>query len=130
MSESEDHQSVRLNRLKQQRTLCNPSPALSLPPQLESAAGGPPKPPRNGYFDRRLGDGVAVSDGEIENKSRTHNFGNKSGNNDGKSAQKSANNRLQPDQQEAQQRKQPKRRESHSRRHTLQSGIDYGLVRG
>ena len=26
-------------------------------------------------------------------------------------------------------RKQPRRRESHSRRHTLQNGIDYGLVR-
>ena len=63
----------------------------------------PPKPPRTSYSDnRKLGDGGAASDGEIERVGgNTNNLGGK----------------------------QPKRRESHSRRHTLQNGIDYGLVR-
>ena len=67
---------------------------------LEAGPHGPPKPPRTSFTDsRKLGDGGAASDGEV---------GGSSGNNSG--------------------RKQPKRRESHSRRHTLQNGIDYGLV--
>jgi len=64
---------------------------------------GPPKPPRTSFPDsRKLGDGGTASDGEIER------FSNNNNNNG---------------------RKQPKRRESHSRRHTLQNGIDYGLLK-
>ena len=69
-----------------------------------NGGGGPPKPPRTSYSlgdNRKLGDGGAASDGEIERVG-------------------AANNNFS--------RKQPKRRESHSRRHTLQNGIDYGLV--
>lgn len=62
---------------------------------------GPPKPNRiAGPPDRKVGDGLAAaSDGELERREQGGN------------------------------RKQPKRRESHSRRHTLQNGIDYGLLR-
>jgi len=72
MSENEE-QSCRVNKLRQQRLLGNPSPALSLPPRLDSpAVPGPPKPPRHPFLDqdRRLGDGGAASDGELEQKTR------------------------------------------------------------
>ena len=100
-SEAElDSRSQRVSKLRQQRFVSQ-SPLMSPPP----APGGPPKPPRSGYSltdNRKLGDGGAASDGEIERVGgNTNNLG----------------------------RKQPKRRESHSRRHTLQNGIDYGLVR-
>jgi len=72
VSENEE-QSVRLTKLRQQRTMANPSPALSLPPKLEPQnVPGPPKPPRNAFLDqdRRLGDGGAASDGELEHRAR------------------------------------------------------------
>jgi len=102
-----EEQSLRVAQLRKQRFVSTPSPTLSLPPRLEHAQHGPPKPPRAAVAlpegGRKLGDGGAASDGEIE---RT---GAVSGGN--------------------YTRKQPKRRESHSRRHTLQNGIDYGLLK-
>ena len=98
-----EEQGLRVAQLRKQRFVSTPSPTLSLPPRLDHAQHGPPKPPRAVVAlpegGRKLGDGGAASDGEIE---RTGSGGNN--------------------------RKQPKRRESHSRRHTLQNGIDYGLV--
>ena len=92
-------------QLRKQRFVSTPSPTLSLPPRLDHAQHGPPKPPRATVTlpegGRKLGDGGAASDGEIE---RTGVTGSNT-------------------------RKQPKRRESHSRRHTLQNGIDYGLLK-
>jgi hypothetical protein len=100
-----EEQSLRVTQLRKQRFISTPSPTLSLPPRLDHAQHGPPKPPRAAVAalpdgGRKLGDGGAASDGEIE---RTGAGGNN--------------------------RKQPKRRESHSRRHTLQNGIDYGLLK-
>merc|ERR1712002_29985 len=100
-----EEQSLRVAQLRKQRVVSTPSPTLSLPPRLDqSQHAGPPKPPRAVVTlpegGRKLGDGGAASDGEIE---RTGAGGNN--------------------------RKQPKRRESHSRRHTLQNGIDYGLLK-
>eukprot|EP00092_Neocalanus_flemingeri_P017346 GFUD01018761.1.p1 GENE.GFUD01018761.1~~GFUD01018761.1.p1 ORF type:complete len:385 (+),score=132.03 GFUD01018761.1:120-1274(+) len=99
-----EEQSLRVAQLRKQRFISTPSPTLSLPPRLEHAQHGPPKPPRATVTlpegARKLGDGGAASDGEIERVGI------------------SSNNR-----------KQPKRRESHSRRHTLQNGIDYGLLK-
>ena len=90
-----------MSQLRKQRFASSQSPLLSPPPP----PGGPPKPPRTSYSlatdNRKLGDGWAASDGDIERVNSNNNLG----------------------------RKQPKRRESHSRRHTLQNGIDYGLVR-
>ena len=109
-SEAEDS---RVSKLRKQRFVSSQSPTLAQPPPIGGGGGnigggggggGPPKPPRTSYSlgdNRKLGDGGAASDGEIERVS-------------------AANNNLS--------RKQPKRRESHSRRHTLQNGIDYGLV--
>ena len=102
-SEAEDS-SFRVSQLRKQRYISCQSPTPQPPPVtslgLEAGPHGPPKPPRTSFTDsRKLGDGGAASDGEV---------GVSSGNNSG--------------------RKQPKRRESHSRRHTLQNGIDYGLV--
>lgn len=100
-----EEQSLRVAQLRKQRFIATPSPTLSLPPRLDQAPHGPPKPPRTAVTlpegGRKLGDGGAASDGEIE---RTGANG-------------------------ANTRKQPKRRESHSRRHTLQNGIDYGLLK-
>jgi len=100
-----EEQSLRVAQLRKQRFISTPSPTLSLPPRLEHAQHGPPKPPRATVTmpegARKLGDGGAASDGEIER------VGSNGSNN----------------------RKQPKRRESHSRRHTLQNGIDYGLLK-
>jgi len=63
--------------------------------------GGPPKPPRlSTNTFRKLGDGGTASDGDVE-------LG----------------------QQGVSSSRKPRRRESHSRRHTLQSGIDYGLLK-
>jgi len=99
-----EEQGLRVAQLRKQRFVSTPSPTLSLPPRLDHAQHGPPKPPRAVVTlpegGRKLGDGGAASDGEIE---RTGAGGNN--------------------------RKQPKRRESHSRRHTLQNGIDYGLLK-
>jgi len=99
-----EEQGLRVAQLRKQRFVSTPSPTLSLPPRLDHAQHGPPKPPRAVVTlpegGRKLGDGGAASDGEIE---RTGAAGNN--------------------------RKQPKRRESHSRRHTLQNGIDYGLLK-
>jgi len=99
-----EEQGLRVAQLRKQRFVSTPSPTLSLPPRLDHAQHGPPKPPRAVVAlpegGRKLGDGGAASDGEIE---RTGSGGNN--------------------------RKQPKRRESHSRRHTLQNGIDYGLLK-
>jgi len=99
-----EEQSLRVAQLRKQRFVSTPSPTLSLPPRLDHSQHGPPKPPRAVVTlpegGRKLGDGGAASDGEIE---RTGAGGNN--------------------------RKQPKRRESHSRRHTLQNGIDYGLLK-
>lgn len=110
-SEPEDSH-YRVSQLRRQRYVSTQSPTPSLPPSLSSVTGsgdlgqsphGPPKPPRTSFTDsRKLGDGGAASDGEIE---RFNNNSNSNG------------------------RKQPKRRESHSRRHTLQNGIDYGLLK-
>jgi len=50
---------------------------------------------------RRLGDGGTASDGELQTRDSSGGGGAK---------------------------KQPRRRENHARRHTLQNGIDYGLV--
>ena len=110
-SEAEDS---RVSKLRKQRFVSAQSPTLTQPPPIGGGGndgggsgglgGGPPKPPRTSYTlgdNRKLGDGGAASDGEIERVA-------------------AANNNLS--------RKQPKRRESHSRRHTLQNGIDYGLV--
>jgi len=100
-----EEQSLRVAQLRKQRFVSTPSPTLSLPPRLDHAQHGPPKPPRATVTlpegGRKLGDGGAASDGEIE---RTGVTGSNT-------------------------RKQPKRRESHSRRHTLQNGIDYGLLK-
>lgn len=103
-SETED-QSSRVVSLKKQRMKASPSPALSLPSRLDPplTTSGPPKPPRftAPEFDRRLGDGGTASDGELQ--SRDPSGGGS--------------------------KKQPRRRENHSRRHTLQNGIDYGLLK-
>ena len=136
-SETEE-QSVRVLKLRQQRIVSNPaSPALSLPPKLDPpyhqqqqgsavSAGGPPKPPRYSFpeYDRRLGgDGGAASDGELNvHRSRTsqqlpQQFVKQD---------KDKIKQQQGDQEPS--RKQMRRRDSHSRRHTLQNGIDYGLV--
>ena len=105
-SEAElDSHSQRVSQLRKQRFASSQSPLLSPPPPAGAGPGGPPKPPRTSYSlatdNRKLGDGGAASDGDIERVNSNNNLG----------------------------RKQPKRRESHSRRHTLQNGIDYGLVR-
>jgi len=105
-SEPEDN-SLRVTQLRKQRYVSTQSPTPSLPPSLPSAdyLCGPPKPPRSSFPDssRKLGDGGAASDGEIDR-------GGGGGTNSSG-------------------RKQAKRRESHSRRHTLQNGIDYGLLK-
>jgi len=124
VSENEE-QSVRLTKLRQQRTMANPSPALSLPPKLEPQnVPGPPKPPRNAFLDqdRRLGDGGAASDGELEHRARAARQISD------QTTEKQEGKKLQTEQQENA-RKQQKRRETHSRRHTLQNGIDYGLLK-
>jgi len=101
-----EEQTLRVAQLRKQRFVSTPSPTLSLPPRLEPAQHGPPKPPRTTVTlpegARKLGDGGAASDGEIERNGASDSTYN---------------------------RKQPKRRESHSRRHTLQNGIDYGLLK-
>ena len=101
-SEPEDN-TLRVSQLRKQRYVSTQSPTPSLPPAIPlDPSHGPPKPPRTSFGDsRKLGDGGAASDGEID---RNGVSGAGSG------------------------RKQAKRRESHSRRHTLQNGIDYGLV--
>ena len=104
--------------LRQQRILGNPSPALSLPSRLDPPLHpGPPKPPRHPLqgLDRRTGDGGAASDGEIEQRTRRQQF-------------ERSERGVQQQTEQEQAKKQPRRRESHSRRHTLQNGIDYGLV--
>ena len=99
-----------MSKLRKQRFVSAQSPTITQPPPIGGGGGGggnggPPKPPRTTSYslvdNRKLGDGGAASDGEIERGA-------------------GANNNFS--------RKQPKRRESHSRRHTLQNGIDYGLV--
>jgi len=125
VSEQEDH-SIRVSKLNQQRIVYNPSPALSLPPKLDPPAQmtieGPPKPPRHSFpgHERRLGDGGAASDGELDQKIKQSLF----------SFQKQEKEKLRGhggDHETS--RKQTRRRESHSRRHTLQNGIDYGLLK-
>lgn len=70
-SEPED-QTIRVSKLRQQRLVSNPSPALSLPPKLDPPVQvtGPPKPPRYSFpgQDRRLGDGGTASDGELDQR--------------------------------------------------------------
>ena len=111
-SEPEENNFSRVSQLRKQRYIPSQSPVPQPPPPFGSmmaqdpghgspshASSGPPKPPRTSFTDsRKLGDGGVASDGEVG----SHGGGNG--------------------------RKQPKRRESHSRRHTLQNGIDYGLV--
>jgi len=119
-STDEDQSQGRVPRKSQPLTA--PSPTFSLPPRLEPGSGPILKPTRVGVAgawgqdragawgqDRKLGDGVAAaSDGELERRQEHQEQGSQTG----------------------QPRKQPtKRRESHSRRHTLQNGIDYGLLR-
>ena len=113
-----------MSMLRQQRMLGNPSPALSLPPRLDPP--GPPKPPRHPLqgLDRRTGDGGAASDGEIEQQTRRQQFDRHE-----RGFQQQQLQAAQQAEQQEQARKQPRRRESHSRRHTLQNGIDYGLVK-
>ena len=104
-SEAEDSSNYkRVSQLRKHRY--NPqSPTPRPPPSIiqDPPQHGPPKPPRTSFTDpviiRKLGDGGAASDGEIGSSNSSNPA-----------------------------RKQPKRRESHSRRHTLQNGIDYGLV--
>ena len=110
-SEPEENSFSRVSQLRKQRYVPSQSPVPQPPPPFGSqmpldhghgspqSHQGPPKPPRTSFTDsRKLGDGGVASDGEVTG----HGGGNG--------------------------RKQPKRRESHSRRHTLQNGIDYGLV--
>ena len=103
-SEAEDS---RVSKLRKQRFVSAQSPTLTQPPPIGGGNGGPPKPPRTSSSyslvdNRKLEDGGTASDGEIERGTGVNNNFS---------------------------RKQPKRRESHSsRRHTLQNGIDYGLV--
>lgn len=112
-SEPEENSFSRVSQLRKQRYIPSQSPVPQPPPPfgsqvtLETGHGspqshlGPPKPPRTSFTDsRKLGDGGVASDGEL-----TGGHGGGNG------------------------RKQPKRRESHSRRHTLQNGIDYGLLK-
>lgn len=132
-SESEE-QSLRLSKLRHQQRLGGnpPSPALSLPPKLDPPIhqvnnAGPPKPPRYAFSDqdRRLGgDGGAASDGELDGRRPRTNM------------QPGAQLYVKQEKEKGKQqgeaeptRKQMRRRESHSRRHTLQNGIDYGLVK-
>lgn len=121
-----DDQSIRVTKLRQQRIVCNLSPALSLPPKLDPpvqvTTAGPPKPPRHSFpaHDRRLGDGGAASDGELDQKSKQSQFLFQK-------QEKEKGKGLGGDQEPS--RKQTRRRESHSRRHTLQNGIDYGLLK-
>jgi len=109
-SEPEENNFSRVSQLRKQRYIPSQSPTPQPPPPLGSITmepglgalshHGPPKPPRTSFTDsRKLGDGGVASDGEVG----SNGLGNG--------------------------RKQPKRRESHSRRHTLQNGIDYGLLK-
>lgn len=78
-------------------------PSATLPPPSQGGTHspeGPPKPPRLSTSNlRKLGDGGTASD------------------DGGGGSQPGGGSR------------KPRRRESHSRRHTLQSGIDYGLLK-
>lgn len=142
MSENED-QSARVSILRHHRLLGNPSPALSLPPRLDppplhvAGSPGPPKPPRYPFMDqsnrRRLGDGGAASDGELDQQRarlKKHQLLSEPA----ITTTQRERDHQQPSQTSSEQqhdnaRKQPRRRESHSRRHTLQNGIDYGLLK-
>ena len=87
--------------LSRQRMQQIPSATLPLPSQGGAhSPEGPPKPPRLSTSNlRKLGDGGTASD------------------DGGGGSQPGGGSR------------KPRRRESHSRRHTLQSGIDYGLLK-
>ena len=81
---------------------------------------------------RRLGDGGAASDGELDQQRarlKKHQLLSEPA----ITTTQRERDHQQPSQTSSEQqhdnaRKQPRRRESHSRRHTLQNGIDYGLV--
>jgi len=114
LSETEDP-SNRIKGWREQRLVSNPSPALSLPPRLDPPVPvGPPKPPRNPVqeFQRGLGEGGATSDGELDNQ-----------------RSRSLRQLQSHSTDQSEQKKQQRRRENHSRRHTLQNGIDYGLLK-